>query len=52
MTESIVLFTVQLERRVNELTVQLDHALSQIHNLQQRAGERRLVIWVSNIHMV
>ncbi|CAO2830546.1 unnamed protein product [Amaranthus hypochondriacus] len=38
----------ELERRVNELTVQLDHAQSQIHNLQQRAGERRLVIWEEN----
>lgn len=33
----------ELERRVNELTLQLDLALSQIHNLQQGAEEQRQV---------
>ncbi|CAO2828046.1 unnamed protein product [Amaranthus hypochondriacus] len=35
----------ELERRVKELTAQLDHAVSQIHNLQQGSGERRSVEW-------
>ncbi|KAK9678758.1 hypothetical protein RND81_11G231700 [Saponaria officinalis] len=35
----------ELERRVNELTQQLNLALSQIHELQQGSGDRTPIVW-------